>query len=122
MMPAPSVFAERFAALEQVLAARRRRSQALVALASGRVTVEQVLESEDPAIGLTMVAAVLQTLRGIGAATAAVRQWRYEPSDVGPTSVTISVRFVLVKERVRATRWPVPTSAPEPRSGAPAPT
>jgi hypothetical protein len=72
MMPAPSVFAERFAALEQVLAARRRRSQALVALASGRVTVEQVLESEDPAIGLTMVAAVLQTLRGIGAATAAV--------------------------------------------------
>jgi hypothetical protein len=54
MMPAPSVLAERFAALEQVLAARRRRSQALVALASGRVTVEQVLESEDPAIGLTI--------------------------------------------------------------------
>jgi len=31
------------------------------------------------------------------AAAAAVRQWRYEPSDVGPTRATITVRFILDK-------------------------
>ena len=31
------------------------------------------------------------------AAAAAVRQWRYEPADVGPTLMTITVRFMLDK-------------------------
>jgi hypothetical protein len=31
------------------------------------------------------------------AAATAVRQWRYEPSDVGPTLATITVRFILDK-------------------------
>ena len=31
------------------------------------------------------------------AAAAAVRQWRYEPSDAGPTLMTITVRFMLDK-------------------------
>jgi TonB family protein len=33
------------------------------------------------------------------AAATAVRQWRYEPSDVGPTLATITVRFILEKDR-----------------------
>jgi TonB family protein len=35
------------------------------------------------------------------AAVAAVRQWRYEPSDVGPTRATITVRFMLAKDKVK---------------------
>jgi TonB family protein len=34
------------------------------------------------------------------AAAAGVRQWRYEPSDVGPTRATITVRFTLAKDKV----------------------
>jgi D-alanyl-D-alanine endopeptidase (penicillin-binding protein 7) len=33
------------------------------------------------------------------AAVAAVRQWRYEPADVGPTLMTITVRFMLDKDK-----------------------
>ena len=33
------------------------------------------------------------------AAAAAVRQWRYEPADVGPTLMTITVRFMLDKDK-----------------------
>jgi len=33
------------------------------------------------------------------AAAAAVRQWRYEPSEVGPTRATITVRFMLEKNK-----------------------
>jgi D-alanyl-D-alanine endopeptidase (penicillin-binding protein 7) len=33
------------------------------------------------------------------AAASAVRQWRYEPSDVGPTLATITVRFTLAKDK-----------------------
>jgi D-alanyl-D-alanine endopeptidase (penicillin-binding protein 7) len=35
------------------------------------------------------------------AAAAGVRQWRYEPSDVGPTRATITVRFTLAKDKVK---------------------
>jgi TonB family protein len=35
------------------------------------------------------------------AAAAAVRQWRYEPSDVGPTRATITVRFMLAKDKAK---------------------
>ena len=33
------------------------------------------------------------------ASVAAVRQWRYEPSDVGPVLMTITVRFMLDKSK-----------------------
>ena len=33
------------------------------------------------------------------AAATAVRQWRYEPSDLGPTRATITVRFTLDKSK-----------------------
>jgi len=36
------------------------------------------------------------------AAVSAVRQWRFETSDVGPVNATITVRFALDKEKVKA--------------------
>jgi len=45
----------------------------------------------------------IETRHGPGAlreaAAAAVRQWRYEPSDAGPTRATITVRFILDKKK-----------------------
>ncbi|MDO4796646.1 MAG: integration host factor, actinobacterial type [Coriobacteriales bacterium] len=71
-MPLPQLTDEqRKAALEKAAAARHARAELREKIKSGSMTVEQVLDSEDPIANRMKVSALIESLPGYGKAKAA---------------------------------------------------
>ena len=71
-MPLPQLSDEqRKAALEKAAAARHARAELRENIKSGNITVEEVLDSEDPIANRMKVSALIESLPGYGKAKAA---------------------------------------------------